>query len=69
MLKAWNTQEEIYIDNTIEYDAKTYQVKMTILKCKRVQLKGSRLTDHRNKRWHGQRVCDATKKLKYEEIT
>ena len=32
MLKVWNIWAEIYIDNTIEYDVKSYQVKATIVK-------------------------------------
>ena len=47
--------------NNIEYDAKACQVKMTIVKCTNVRLKGLRLTSHRNDRWHGQRVHDAMK--------
>ena len=29
-LKVWNTQAEIYIGNTIEYDVKSYQVKKNL---------------------------------------
>ena len=34
------TRAEIYIGNTIDYDVKSYQVKTTIVKFKRVQIKG-----------------------------
>ena len=40
MIKVSNTQAEIYIGNTIEYDVKSYQVKTTIVKCTNVRLKG-----------------------------
>ena len=32
MIKVWNTWEEIDIDNTIEYDVKSYQVKTNQVK-------------------------------------
>ena len=40
MLKVWKTLAEIYMGSTIYYDVKSYQVKMTIVKFKKVQLKG-----------------------------
>ena len=33
MLRVWNTQAENDIVTTIEYDVKSFQVKMTIVKC------------------------------------
>ena len=40
MLKVWNTRAEIYIGNTIEYDVKSCQAKMNIVKFTKVRLKG-----------------------------
>ena len=40
MLKVSKTRAEIYIGNTIEYDVESYQVKMTIVKCTKLQIKG-----------------------------
>ena len=42
MLKAWKTQPEMDIGNTIEYDVKSHQVKTTIVKCTKVHIKGVR---------------------------
>ena len=39
MIKSCNTQVEIYIGNTIQYDAKSHQRKMTILKTTNKRLK------------------------------
>ena len=69
MLKAWKTQEEICIGNAIEYDAKLYQVKMTIVKRTNVQLKGLQFNCSQKWCWYGQWVGDAIKKLKYEAST
>ena len=59
VLKARQTWAEMYIGNNIEYDVKSSQVKVTILKRTKIRLRGLKLTAHRNKRWHGQRACDA----------
>ena len=40
ILQGWKTLAEIDMGNTIEYDVKSYQVKTTVVKCTRVQLKG-----------------------------
>ena len=40
MLKAGKTRQEIYIGNTIEYDVKSYQVKVTIVKHTKMRVKG-----------------------------
>ena len=40
MIKVWKTRVEIGIDNTIEYDVKSYQVKTSITKCTKVLIKG-----------------------------
>ena len=61
MLKVWNTWSDIYMGNTIEYDTKSYQVRMTIVQCTSVQIKKLRLNVQRTKCWHGQQVCDAMK--------
>ena len=42
MLKAWKTRAEIYLGNTVDYDVKSYQLKMTIVKRANVKLKGLR---------------------------
>ena len=39
VLQGWKTRAEIDIGNTIEYDVKSYQVKVIILNCAYVQLK------------------------------
>ena len=39
MLKVVNTTVEIYICNTIEYDVKSSQVKLTILKRTKIRAK------------------------------
>ena len=39
MLKVWNTWAEIYIGDTIEYDVKSCQVKMAIVKCTKVRIR------------------------------
>ena len=60
ILTGWNTQVEIDVGNTIEYDVKLYQDKMTILKCTKVQIKGLNIfTSYRNICWYSQHVCDA----------
>ena len=59
MLKVGKTQAEMYIVNTIEYDVKSYQVKVNIVKRTKIRLKGLMLTANINSIWHGQRVCDA----------
>ena len=40
IIKVWNTQSEIYINNTIEYDVKSYQVNIMIAKCTRILIRG-----------------------------
>ena len=40
MLKAGKTQEEIYIGDTIEYDVKSSQVKLNVVKCTKIRVKG-----------------------------
>ena len=40
MIKVSNTRAEIYIDKTIEYDVKSYQVKTAPVKCTKLSLKG-----------------------------
>ena len=45
---GWNTRAEIDIGNTIEYDIKLYQVKMTVVNCTDIWIKGLKtLTAHR----------------------
>ena len=61
MFKAWKTQAENHIGDTIEYDEISHQVKMIILERTNVQLKGLSLTAHINDRCCGQRVSDAMK--------
>ena len=39
MLKVWKTRAEIYIGDTIEYDLKSNQLKMTIVKCTKLRIK------------------------------
>ena len=39
MLRVWNTQAEIYMGNTIEFDTKMYQVVMAKVKFTSVRLK------------------------------
>ena len=43
ILQVQKTQSEIDMGNTIEYDMKSYQVKTTIIKCKKVRQKGLNL--------------------------
>ena len=38
-LKVSNKQAEIYIGNNIEYDVKSYQFKMAIVKCTKARKK------------------------------
>ena len=52
---------EIYIGNTIEYDMKSSQVKVTILKRTKIQVKGLLFNHSHQNRWHGQQVCDTIK--------
>ena len=61
MLKAGKTRAEIYIGNTIEYDVKSSEVKVTILK--RAEMRSKILTVNRSQknRSHGEQVCNATK--------
>ena len=40
---VWKTRENIYMDNTIYYDVKSYQFKTTIVNCTYVQLKGLKI--------------------------
>ena len=47
--------------NTVDYDVKSYQVKMTIVKCTKVQKKDWGLTAHRKICWYDQRACDTIK--------
>ena len=61
MFKAWNTWEEIYFGDTIDYGVKSLQVKITTVERTSLQLKGIYLNSHRNERWHGQRLCDSMK--------
>ena len=39
MIKEGKNQSEIYIGDTIEYDVKSYQVKVTIVKLTNIQVK------------------------------
>ena len=39
MFKVWKYREEIDVVNTIEYDGKSYRVKITMVKCTKVWLK------------------------------
>ena len=39
-LKVWKTQTNIYMANTIEYEVKSYQVKITTVKCTKLRIKG-----------------------------
>ena len=43
ILQGQNTQAEMDIGNTIEYDVKSYQVKMTIVNCTEVRQKNLKL--------------------------
>ena len=50
--------------NTIKYDVKSYEVKMTILNFTYVQLKGLKiLPTHRRDIWYSQNSCDANNKI------
>ena len=40
MIKAGKTRAQIYIGDTIDYYAKSSQVKVTIVKCTNIQVKG-----------------------------
>ena len=40
MLKSGKTRAEMYIANTLEYDVKSYQVEVTILKRTKIWVKG-----------------------------
>ena len=59
MFKVSNTQSEIYIGNTIEFDKKSSQVEVNILKRTKKRLKELTVNRLQKNRWHGQRVCDA----------
>ena len=43
ILKSQKIRAEIDINNTIEYDLKSYQVKVTVVKFTKVRLKGLKL--------------------------
>ena len=64
MLKAGNTRAEIYIGDNIEYDVKSSQVKVTIVKRTKIRVKGLTVNCSQKNRWHGQRVRDTMKNLK-----
>ena len=52
-----NTQAEIDESKPIEYDVKSYQVKMTIVKCTKIRLKGLKgFTTHRKTCWYRQHI-------------
>ena len=61
MQKAENTQAEIYIGNTIEFDTKSSQVRVTIEKRTKIRLKELKFNRSQKNRWHCHRVCDAIK--------
>ena len=61
MLKAGKTRAEIYIGNTIEYDVKLSQVKVTVVKRTKIRAKGLTVYRSQKNRWRGQRLCDAIK--------
>ena len=63
MLKAGKTQSEIFIGNTIEYDVKSPQVKVTIIK--RTNIQEKILTFNRSQKTVviANKVCDTTKEL------
>ena len=42
-IPGWKPRAKIDVGNTIEYDMKSYQVKMAIVKCIKVWLKGLKL--------------------------
>ena len=48
-IQGRKTRAEIDIGNTIEYDVKSYQVKMTIIRCKNVRQKGLKLNPSQKK--------------------
>ena len=61
MLKAGKTREEIYIGNTIEYDVKSSEVKVTIVKRTKIRVKVLTVNLLQKNRWHNQQVCYAMK--------
>ena len=62
MLKSVKNQAEIYMGNTIEYDVKSSQVKVTRIKRTNIRAKVSTVNRLQKNSWHGERVCDAMKK-------
>ena len=61
MLKAGKTRVEIYMGNTIDFDTKSSQVKVTMVKLKNIRVKCLTMNRSQKNRWHGKRVCDAIK--------
>ena len=61
MLKAGKTRAEIYLVNIIDYDVKSSQVKMTIVKRTNIRLNILTVNRSQENRWHGQQVCDKMK--------
>ena len=57
MLKLGKTRAEICIGDTIDYDVKPYQVKVTIVKYTNKQVKGLTVNCSQKNCWHDQRVC------------
>ena len=51
----------MYIGNTIEFDTKSSQVKVTIVKRTKIQVKSFTINRSQKKCWHGQPVCDEMK--------
>ena len=63
MLKARKTWAKIYIGDSIEYDVKLSQVKVTIVKRKKIRVKGFTVNHSQKNHWHGQQVCGAIKRI------
>ena len=58
MLKAEKDQEAIYMGNTMYFDTKSSQFKLTIVKRKKILLKELMVNRLQKNRWRGQQVCD-----------
>ena len=61
MIEAGETRSEIYMGNTIEYDVKSSQIKVLIVKRTKIRVKGLTVNRSQKNCWYGQRVCGAIK--------
>ena len=57
MLQSRNTRAQIYIVDTIEYDVKSTQVKLTIVKRTKIRVKLLTVNRSQKNRWRDQRFC------------